>query len=152
MTRIKRPAAAVGAAVLLAFSLSACGGAPTDASVEDYCDAVNDNSALDDIDFEDPDEDAFVDALKEKAEELEDVGTPEDIPDDAREGFELQLDAINDLDADDIDFDDPGAFEDDFSDDDKEKVQAYSDYESETCGGVDLPADLPTEIPEIPTQ
>lgn len=133
MIRIKRPAAAAGAAVLLAFSLSACGGPPTDASKEDYCDAVNDNSALNDIDFENPDEEAFVDALKEQAEKLEEVGTPEDIPDDAREGFEIQLEAINDLDADDIDFDDPEAFDDEFSDDEKEKVDAYAEYEAETC-------------------
>ena len=39
MTRIKRPAAAVGAAALLAFSLTACGGAPDDASEGDFCDA-----------------------------------------------------------------------------------------------------------------
>ena len=39
MTRIKRPGAAAGAAVLLAFSLTACGGAPDDASKDDFCDA-----------------------------------------------------------------------------------------------------------------
>ena len=112
MTRIKRPAAAVGAAVLLAFSLSACGGPPTDASEED-----------------------FVDALKEQAENIEEVGTPEDIPDDARKGFELSLDAVNDLDADDIDLEnlDEFDFEEDLSDEEKEQIDAYDKYESETC-------------------
>lgn len=177
MIRIKRPAAAAGAAVLLAFSLSACGGPPTDASKEDYCDAVNDNSALNDIDFENPDEEAFVDALKEQAEKLEEVGTPEDIPDDAREGFEIQLETIQGFSADDWEEafnseSDEDPFEKDLSSDEKKKVDAYTEYENETCddsesdsdsgssdeatseGATELPTeDLPTDIPTdgIPT-
>ncbi len=41
MTPLKRYVGAGSAAVLLAFSLTACGGAPTDASTEDFCDAFN---------------------------------------------------------------------------------------------------------------
>src|SRR3546814_9804235 len=104
-TRIKRPAAAAGAAVLLAFSLTACGGgAPTDASVKDFCAAVNDESAYEDLDFENPDPEAFLDAIKKQAEKLEEIGTPEDIPDDAREGFEISPDQVDELNADDLDF------------------------------------------------
>ncbi|UMG94356.1 hypothetical protein [Nocardioides sp. TF02-7] len=134
MTRIKRPFAAAGAAVLLALSLSACGGAPTDASKSEFCEVINDDSALGDLDFENPDEEAFVDAIKEQAEKIEEVGTPEDIPDDAREGFEIQLEAINDLDADDIDFEsDEDPLADQLSDDEKDKVEAFTEYETETC-------------------
>jgi hypothetical protein len=134
MTRIKRPAVALGSAVLLAFSLSACGGAPTDASKADYCEAVNDTSWIEGLDSENPDEEKFVDGLKDYAAELEEVGTPEDIPDDAREGFEIQLDSVDDIDADDIDFEsEEDPFEAGLSDDEKEKVDAYNEYESETC-------------------
>ncbi len=128
MTRIKRPVAAVGAAVLLGFSLSACGGAPTDASKDDFCDAVN-SDALADVDFSD--EDAYLDAVQEQAEELEDVGTPDDISDDAREGFEIYVDAIGDLDSDDLE--NPEDLEGEFSDDENEKVGEFFTYQAETC-------------------
>ncbi len=129
MTRIKRPAAAVGAAVLLAFSLSACGGAPTDASKDDFCEAVNDQSAFEGVDIEDAD--AYVDALKEQAESLEEVGTPDDISDDAREGFDVYIDAIGDIDADDIE--NPDDLEDAISKDDQDKVEKFFEYQAETC-------------------
>lgn len=134
MTPIKRPIAAAGAAVLLAFSLSACGGPPTDASVEDYCDAVQDDSAFEGFD-ENSDEEDFVDALKEQAEKIEEVGTPEDIPDDARKGFEISLDAVDDLEADDIDLEnlEDFDFEENLSNEEKDQVGAYDKYESETC-------------------
>lgn len=135
MTRIKRPAVALGAAALLAVSLGACGGAPTDASKDEFCKVIDDQSVFENIDLENPDEEEFVDAIKEQAEKIEEVGTPEDIPDDAREGWEITLDAVKDLDADDVDFNDPELLEDQFSDDDKEKIEAYDEYEAETCGG-----------------
>lgn len=137
MTRIKRPAATIGAAALLAFSLTACGGAPTDASKDEFCEAIDKagQAAFEDIDLENPDEEAFVDALKESAEDLEEVGTPEDISDDAREGWELTIEAVKDLDADDIDFEDPELISDEFSEDEQKKVDAYDEYENETCGG-----------------
>jgi hypothetical protein len=143
MTRIKRPAAAVGAAVLLALSLSACGGAPTDASKDDFCEAVNDQSAFEDVDPEDTE--AYVDALKEQAESLEEVGTPDDISDDAREGFEIYVDTIGDIDADDID--NPEDLEDEISKDDEKKVEEFFTYQGETC----TPEVPDVEDLEIPT-
>lgn len=139
MTPIKRPIAAAGAAVLLALSLSACGGgAPTDASKEDFCDVTQNQEdgekAFEAISEEDWDKAA--DLIKEQADKVEEVGTPDDISDDAREGFEIQLDAAKSLDGDDIEKavkDEEDPFESDLSDDDKDKVEAYSEYESETC-------------------
>ena len=143
MTRIKRPAAAFGAAVLLAFSLSACGGAPDDASKDDFCDAVN-SDALTDVDISDSE--AYLDALKKQADELEDVG-PEDISDDAREGFEVYIDAIKDVDADDLK--NPDDLEDAISEDDQDKVGKFFEYQATTCTpeipDVDDLTDLPTE-------
>lgn len=175
MTSIKRPVAAAGAAVLLALSLTACGGgAPADASKEDYCKAVGDagseefGKAITDKDY-----DKAVDLIKESAEKIEEVGTPEDISDEEREGFEIQLDAVKGLSGDDLkeafeaeEGEDP--FEADLSKDEKEKVEAYNKYETETCSedssdegsddgagsdpGADLPSDVPTDLPtDIPT-
>ena len=64
--------------------------------------------------------------LKKAAQRIEDVGTPDDIPDDAKEGLQLTLDAIADL-PDDASAEDMGGLEDDFSADDKKKTDAFSD-------------------------
>lgn len=170
MTPIKRPLAAAGAAVLLALSLTACGGgAPTDASVEDFC-KIADNTGNEEFfnALEKKDYDKLEDLLKDHAKDAEETGTPEDIPDDAREGFEIQLDAYQDIDADDLkeafeaeEGEDP--FEDDFSKEEKEKVEAFTEYQNETCAGstgsdsgeepsVDVPTDVPTDLPtDVPS-
>ena len=139
MTRIKRPLVAAGAAALLALSLSACGGgAPTDASKKDFCEAVNDEdrekeygeAALAE------DYDKVADLLHEQADEVEKVGTPEDIPDDAREGFEITIEKAKDVSGDDIK---KAAAEQnenlgvEFSKDEQDKVDAYDEYEAKTC-------------------
>ena len=84
-TRLLR-LAAVGTALA---ALSACGGpegaaAPKDATVEDFCNVIGD------LDVSDPS--GLVDDMAE-------TGTPEDIPDDARAGFEVMVDEAT---ADDI--------------------------------------------------
>lgn len=131
MTRIKRPAAAVGAAVLLAFSLTACGGAPTDASKDDFCKVALDQPGDD------------VDAIHNWADDLEEVGTPEDIPDDARDGFETLIDVAKDINEDDLKED--SNFEDEFSDEEQDNFAAYGEYLTKTCIGDDLPTDFETE-------
>ncbi len=139
MSPIKRFAGAASAAVLLGFSLTACGGgasdAPDDASTEDFCKAYNQTSDLDaDASAEDQ-----ADEAKEQAEEIIDVGTPEDISDEEREGFEIFVDAIKDLDADDVEKFTGAESEDDFkdalgaSDDDYKKITAFLTYASTAC-------------------
>ena len=146
MTPIKRYVGAGSAAVLLAFSLSACGGAPTDASTKDFCEAYNSSAdVFGDIDQEaSPKEqaEAFADGAKEYADKLEEVGTPEGISDEAREGFEIQVEELGDLDADDI----AKAIEDSdpelvkVSKDDEEKANAFDEYASKECA-----SEAPTE-------
>jgi hypothetical protein len=142
MKLIKRCAAAGSTAVLLAFSLTACGGddasdAPDDASVEDFCEAFN---ADDNVD-EDASAEEQLDAAKEQADKVIEVGTPEDMSDDEREGFEIFVDAIKDLDEDAIknfeEAEDEGAYQDALGvdDDEFEKVTAFLTYSSEACSG-----------------
>lgn len=139
MTPIKRPLAAAGAAVLLALSLTACGGgAPADASVEDFCKVTQDEAGQEDFfkAIEDEDWDKIAELIEDQAAEVEEVGTPDDISDDAREGFEIQLEAAQGISADDIEKafkDDEDPFEADLSDEEKKKVEAYTEYENETC-------------------
>jgi hypothetical protein len=139
MSSIKRFAGAGSAAVLLALSLSACGDsasdAPDDASVEDFCKAYNATSSSD----EDASDSDKVDEAHEQAEKLIEVGTPEDISDDAREGFEILVDAVADIEEDDVDNINNAESEDAFrdaigaSEDDFEKVVAFLTYAGETC-------------------
>lgn len=152
MKNIKRPFAALGVGALLAFSVTACGGggAPTDASVEDFCGLEADLEAgFGDIasgDFE-----KLSEGLADAAEAAEEVGTPEDISDEAREGFEILVASLQDLDADGLETsmtdlrDAAAAGEDigdenammakifDVSEEDVEKVSAFIDYSEETC-------------------
>ena len=110
--------AAPGAGAILTTVLSgglvACGGpqgadAPTDASVEDFCRTIGDLSTLD---------------PEKLVDDLAEVGTPEGIPADAREGFEVMIDE---------------ATADEISDADQGKVNTFVAYVAETCGA--FPAD-----------
>ena len=140
MTPLKRYVGAASAAVLLAFSLTACGGAPTDDSTKDFCDAFD--SATDifaDIDPEgDPADQAgkVTDGYKEFADKLEETGTPENISDDAREGFEIFVEELGDLDEDDVKkyLEDPSEDIAEVSKDDEKKVNEFTDYAEKECG------------------
>lgn len=170
MTPIKRPLAAAGAAALLALSLSACGGsAPTDASETDFCKvALKGGPDLANVD--DDDYDAQEDAIRGYADDLEEVGTPEDIPDAAREGFEAIIKAYNEVDAGDLkdaaeneDSDVEKEFKEKYEDD-EENVAAYFTYIGETCVDVggdtpdssidpsDQPSIDPSDLPSVPEE
>lgn len=131
MTSIKRSLGAAGAAVLLAATLSACGGAPTDASKGDYCKAFGDTPK----DAESKDTDKAADAVHEYADKLNEVGTPKDIDGDAREGFELYVDFLTDIDGDDVKkFSEAENTEDVFDDkDDSKKVDKFLEKTFEVC-------------------
>ena len=80
MTPIKRPLAAAGAAVLLALSLTACGGAPADASVEDFCKVTQDEASQEEFvkAVQDEDWDKIEELIKDQADEVEGGGTLSD--------------------------------------------------------------------------
>lgn len=150
MTRIKRPAAAAGAAVLLAFSLTACGGAPDDASEGDFCDAFKGVfDSLLSAEGDTPTEDEW-EGFQDAVGELEDTGTPEDISDDERNGFEVFVEAVADADYDDVkdeSGDIPGV-----SDDDQADGELFFAYGTKTCpDALGIPTDLPTDLTDIPT-
>ncbi len=147
MTRIKRPIAVVGATALLSFSLTACGGAPTDASKDDFCKSVGGVfETLFAADADGPSEDQWKD-VQDAVSELEDTGTPDGISDDERNGFEVFTEAVADADYDDIkDSDDeiPGVDKDDQADGEK-----FFSYAAETCPediGIPDVEDLPTDV------
>lgn len=141
MKTLQRRAAAVSAPLLLALSLTACGGsdassAPDDASSEDFCDTFLNL----DSDVDPDDADAQLKAAQDLADQLSDVGTPAEFSDDARDGFEVFIDYIGDLDSGDVEefmnASDPG---DVLDDDDAAKVTAFTTEATQACiGDLDL--------------
>lgn len=156
MTSLKRPAVALGAAVLFAFSLTACGGdsgsAPDDASKGDFCDAVG-NAFKPLLSLEgEPNEDQFKE-FQDKVGELKDVGTPDGLSADQRDGFEIFVDAVHDADYQDFKDDPqniPGV-----NDEDQAKAQDFLTYATAECaaeiGIPDIPSDLPTDLSDLPS-
>lgn len=151
MTTLKRRAADVSAPLLLALSLTACGGsdassAPDDASSEEFCKVFFDQNT--DIDPEDPD--AQLKAAQEVADKLSEVGTPADFSDEAREGFEVLIDFIGELNADDIEeFTSAADPSEVLNEDDAAKVTAFTTEAAQACVG-DL-GDLEGQLGDVPS-
>ena len=117
----------VASLLLVALSVTACGGsdeakatsAPEKASVKEFC------STFQDLGNED--------SGKKVATMLSEVGTPEDIPADARYGFEVLVDKIGGLDKDPSQ-DQLTALSKDLSAGDLKDVTAFFTYAASTCG------------------
>lgn len=149
------------AALLVGAAASACGGgggsgAPSDASKSDFCDTQSSLFAdllPDDMtNPEVPSNEEMAEAVKGWGEKLEEVGTPEDIPDDARQGFEAVIQEAKEIDAEDFTIEKLEELEqggEDASAEVKEQASAFRDYLTETCGDPMEDLELP-EMPEMP--
>lgn len=100
-------------------------------STDDFCGALKDFQ--DDFTEADPTKDlkGYIKALKDAADKLEDIGTPDDMPDDAKDGFDITIETINDLD-DDATLDDLAKIGE-VSDEDQKKIDALDDYIAKEC-------------------
>lgn len=148
-----------GAVLLVGAVTSACGeggGAPTDASKDGFCEAAN--SLMSDLLPEDlstpelPSDEDMAQAVKDWGSRMEEVGTPDDIPDDAREGFEAVVDQAREIDAADFSIEKLEELEQggaDASKEVEEQADAFGDYLTETCGNPMDDIEMP-ELPEIP--
>ena len=144
------------ATVLLVGAVTtACGGggAPSDASEKDFCDTQT--SLLQDLLPDDmtnpeiPSNEEMAKAVKNWGKKLEEVGTPDDIPEDARKGFERVMEQANDVDPSDFSIDKLEQLESggaEASAEAKKQAQAFTDYLTETCGN---PLD-DLDLPEMP--
>lgn len=135
----------MAAALLAAGSLTAgCGGdedaaASGSPSSREFCQAYN--SLFDSFSAsEAPSDEESVKALKAWAGELEETGTPEDIPEDARRGFEVILDTVDRID-DDATQDELKALTDGLGKQDQDDSAAFGEYATKTC---------PMEMPALP--
>jgi hypothetical protein len=128
----------VAGLVLVAGSSVGCGddngggGDAKDApSTKEFCGALKDFQ--DDFSKTDPTKDlkGYIKSLKAAADKLEDVGTPDDMPAAAQDGFQLTVEKIKALDetatVDDL------AGIGDVSDEDQKKLDALDEYIAKTC-------------------
>lgn len=132
--------------VLVTASVAGCGGgAPTDASEKEFCASLT--SLFTDLgSLTDASEKEALASIKAWAQDLGRVGTPEGIPDDARAGFELMIEQVGDLDANDT-TEDFQRLDEQLSETEQTASAAFERYSADTCGATEL--EVP-ELPEIP--
>jgi hypothetical protein len=143
----------MSSAILLVGAVTtACGGsgggAPADASKDEFCKAQSSLFTDLDLDFTDPDaalpsEKEMAEAMHSWADELEKVGTPENISDEARDGFEETVKAAGDISEADLKSPDLDALESNMSKDAQKKVEAFTTYVNDTCGSMFGDLDVP---------
>lgn len=98
---------------------------PTDATSDEFCEAY-----LSIFEYFEAEGETF--QAGDYAEVLAEAGTPEDIPDDAREGFEIYVDAFEELGNDAVE-EDADAIE--FSSAQEDSTDAFDDYVGDACVG-----------------
>lgn len=145
--------------LLLGAVTSACGGgsgAPTDATEKEFCDTQTslfaDLMPDDMADPQVPSDEDMAKAVKDWGKELERVGTPEDISDDARAGFERVVEQAGEIDASDFSIDKLEELEKGGADASKQaqkEAQAFADYLTKTCGNPLDDLEMP-QMPEMP--
>lgn len=149
-----------GGLLLVSTFLSACGGGGSpagEASEEEFCTAYN--TLYDNLgDIASGDDEAAIEGMKEWGEKMSEVGTPDDISDEEREGFELLLTALEDVDPD-ASAEELKQIGEDFSSDDENAIEAFTAYAVKTCppdlGDIDMPdmsdemSDLESEMGEL---
>jgi hypothetical protein len=135
-----RIALGMASLLLVAGGAVACGGddsggkaADKGASQKDFCDAFQ--GFYDDLQGLTGTEKNLGEILKKAAKQIEDVGTPDNIPADAKDGLQLTLDAIDEL-PDDATADDLTNMDSKFSDADQKKVDAFDTYLGKECPNV----------------
>jgi len=120
------------------------GGPPTNASVDEFCGTFLDliqqaSKAGEKI----SDKDAIA-LAKDLADKLSEVGTPEDMPEDARRAFETAIEKIQAI-PDDATQDEMQAAASDLSEAEKKDQESLSTYITNTCMGQLSPSGSPSE-------
>ena len=131
---MKRFAVVVACMALFVGCAGPGADAPRDALIDDFC-AAKDwfvAEGLDRLsggDFPPPD-DALAELARDWAREFTRVGTPENMSQEARGGFEKAVDRLHDLEGDDVD---PMIFNWQGEDWQNDEVQSFAHYIANTC-------------------
>lgn len=139
-------------ALLMAATAAACGSddAPTNASTEDFCEGQGSLMADLSADMENvPEPKEIAESIQSWADEVEEIGTPEDMSEEARAGFEATLEQARDIEASDLETDNLDELGEELTGDAKKEAEAFNEYVAETCGNLFEDLELP-EVPELP--
>ena len=136
--------------VLVAGVGAGCGGgdeksgdaAPAAATTADFCESYN--SLFDAFsNGKQPTDQEAVLAIKKWADELDQVGTPKDIPADAQDGYELIVSTVQKI-KDDATQADVQKLTDAFSETEQKSSDAFGEWATKTCP-LAKPSDSPSE-------
>jgi hypothetical protein len=116
------------------------GGSDKSASVEEFCGVFLDMAQTAQDQGADASDADALKLLKDLADKLEEVGTPEDMPEDAKKGLELLIGKIKEL-PDDATAEDLAKVEKDFSEEDKANQEALQTYLGTKCINAPTPSD-----------
>lgn len=130
-----KAALTIAGLALALTGVTGCGNddPPAEASEEDFCANFTEFDKTLEGFGDDPDVGAVVKAMKAAADDMEETGTPEDMPDDARAGFEFTIERLQSLD-DDASEEDVVALGEDISDAEEKDSAAFDEYLADTCG------------------
>jgi hypothetical protein len=131
--------------ILMAGITAGCGDSdqpaasdpPEPATVEEFCGVFDDFFAeMSELTGtgDEPDQQAMIQAVKGVADRLEEVGSPEDIPDDAQAGLDVTTEALQGL-PDDATQQDLAELETDFTEEEQTQTKAFDTYVTSTCEG-----------------
>ena len=122
----------VASLVLVAGTAAGCGGgAPADASEKDFCSGFEALYAgVGDAEAETSE---TIKKVQAAAEDMEKTGTPDGISDDERDGFQIFVDAIAEIDEG-ASIEELQKTGDDLSKDDDAKVDKFFAYADKVCG------------------
>jgi hypothetical protein len=137
-----RTALTVAGCALVLGGLVGCGddggdsgtsGMPTNATSADFC--ANFKTLREELSSLDPSAEPSdaVSTLQDAADLIQETGTPENIPDNARAGLEATLTAIGELDPEDASPDEIGNLEDSFNEQEKGQADAFDEYLAGEC-------------------
>lgn len=119
-------------------------GPPTDATVEEFCGTfleLIEKASQQGSDVSDAD---AIKLVKEAADSLSAVGTPADIPEDARRAFEKAIELINSV-PDDATQAEMESIADDLTAEQQQDLQALTAYVTQTCMAPSASASADTE-------
>lgn len=145
-----KTAVKLAALAVIAGGLVGCGGDDGDGSSGGSADATKDgfcekfNGLYDNLlsaDANDPSK--AIAGIKDWADEMDDYGTPSEMSDEAREGFEVVVSTIQDLDED-TSIEDFQNLDSELSEADNKASDAFGDWADKNCPEPDL-AGLPTD-------
>lgn len=152
----RRAALTLASTALMLGGLAGCGGsdggssgsaAPDHASKDDFCRAFNGLFAKVVSEAGSGDTSRAIGAMKAWAADMQAVGTPSDMPDDARHGFEVFVAAARKIDAD-ASLSELTDFGSTLPQGDQADAEAFGAWASTHCPGAlsDLSSALPSEI------